>query len=457
MKTIDIARRAARGLRNAKIRTLLTSLAIAVGAFTLTISLAAGEGARQYTSNLLSSNIDPQILAIAKNKEFFEGGFSAANAKPTEYRSDIDTVSRPIGGGSTIAVLNQEDIDKIASNKDIVLVSPTYTINAKYITSEFGKKYTVNVSQYNRGIVQNVVAGSLPELRKPLGNYQLVLPDVYVSLLGYSSASDIIGKKVTIHLERTSQFSAAEVQAAIVKGPEAVKALSLVETKDYDFEVVAVVGKNVNSLSSSAAVQVGNSEARSMSEFATAGTEYYQRYTIATATVKEGVDPAVVKDELVKEGYGVQTAKDLQSLLFTIVNTLQGVVFGFGIIALIASVFGIINTQYISVLERTREIGLMKALGMRGRHVSRLFQFEAAWIGLLGGIIGSLVAVGLGTALNPTITDTLGLGAGNYLLVFLPLPIIGLVLALTLIAMIAGFFPARKAAKLDPIEALRVE
>lgn len=435
MKTLDIAKRAARGLRNAKVRTILTSLAIAVGAFTLTISLAAGEGARQYTDKLLSTNIDPQILAIAKNKEFFEGGFPGAASQPLEYSEDVSTFNTP--SGATVAVLSQSDIDKIASNTNIALINPNYTINARYIKSGDSKKYTLNIDQYNQGIVQNAIAGTLPALRQPLGPNELVLPENYVSLLGYNSAADIIGKQVTIRVDRATP--------------------PLIATRDYNFTVVAVVGRSATSLTTNSSIQIGNEESKLMSEFSTLGTPNYQRYIIASAVVKEGVDPQKVKEELLKEGYGVQTAKDLQSLLFTIVNTLQGVVFGFGIVALIASVFGIINTQYISVLERTREIGLMKALGMRGRHVSRLFQFEAAWIGLLGGVLGAILAVTLGTIFNPSITDALELGEGNYILIFKPLPVILLVLALTLVAMLAGFFPARKAARLDPIEALRIE
>jgi putative ABC transport system permease protein len=129
----------------------------------------------------------------------------------------------------------------------------------------------------------------------------------------------------------------------------------------------------------------------------------------------------------------------------------------FGIITLIASVFGVINTQYISVLERTREIGLMKALGMRGKDIKRLFTIEATWIGFLGGMAGVVAGLIVGTLGNPILSKKLDLGAGNNLIVFRWYQLLILVLVLMWVTNVAGALPARKAAKLDPIEALRTE
>jgi putative ABC transport system permease protein len=144
------------------------------------------------------------------------------------------------------------------------------------------------------------------------------------------------------------------------------------------------------------------------------------------------------------------------SFIFNFINVLQAILIGFGVLAVLTSVFGIINTQYISVLERTQQIGLMKALGMRRRDVGRLFKLEAAWVGFLGGAIGSGLAVIAGTIGNPFISKALNLG-DTKLIVFEPISILIVVIGLVFVSVGAGILPARKAAKLNPIEALRTE
>jgi putative ABC transport system permease protein len=112
--------------------------------------------------------------------------------------------------------------------------------------------------------------------------------------------------------------------------------------------------------------------------------------------------------------------------------------------------------MYISVLQRTREIGLMKALGMHKKDVTRLFRIEAALLGFLGGVLGSAIAIIAGTALNPWISNKLSLG-NAHLLDFKAGQVAALIIGLMIIATLAGLLPARKAAKLDPIDALRTE
>ena len=154
--------------------------------------------------------------------------------------------------------------------------------------------------------------------------------------------------------------------------------------------------------------------------------------------------------------YEAQTFAEMRTSVMQMVNIVQYGLMGFGLLAIIASVFGIINTQYISVLERTQQIGLMKALGMRRRDVGRLFKIEAAWIGFLGGVIGVGLAF-LVTLLNPVIADAIDLEKGTELLQMDWLMSLALIVTLMLVAVLSGHFPSRKAAKLDPIEALRTE
>ncbi len=454
MTFADTVRRAGRSLRSAKARTLLTSLAIAVGAFTLTLGVAAGEGARQYADKLISSNVDPQSLFVVKDGSLVGESGAAPGSGLKEY-SDSSTQY----GGASFKALDANDIQSITNTENIESVQPSYLVQAKYLTFEGSeKKYTSDVMVYDASVLPAVAAGSVPPRGQQIGDESIIVPESFLHTLGVRNSSDIIGKKVTLHLQKQAPVPPEiQLQQAAMGGLQALEALTKGESRDVSFTVAAVSAKSSTSFSASSALFISETQAKGLSEFLTKDTDQYQKYISATVQVKDGINPETVKTTLSDKNMIVKTAKDLQGLLFTIVNILQGIVIGFGILALVASVFGIINTQYISVLERTSEIGLMKALGMRGRHVRRLFLLEAAWIGALGGVIGAVLAVVSGTLLNPLITQLIGLEKGTNLLIFQLLPIIILVIVLMFVAIAAGFFPSRKAAKLDPIEALRTE
>lgn len=452
MKRIDIMRRAGRNLRQAKGRTLLTSLAIAVGAFTITASLAAGEGARQYADKLIKSNVDPQSVFVTRENTRDlatspTGGLREYSENTTQY------------SGISIKSLTTKDIETIAAVEGVDKVLPTYMVSVQYLRFEgIDTRYTADVTTYDPTVLASVAAGSLPALGEQIELNDAVVPESFADTLGVSS-KELVGKTVTLRLVRAAGApSDDELQAAYASGgAEAAQALFQAVTKEVTLRIRAVSAKSSTSFSASSALFISDAQAQLLSDFLYEGTDQYRQYISATAIAKDGADVKVVKQAIKDKGFYAMTAQDISGMIFTMVNILQGIVFGFGLLALVASVFGIINTQYISVLERTSQIGLMKALGMPRRAVAKLFRYEAAWIGFIGGVLGAALAYGVGTALNPWITETLTLGEGNYLLIFVWWQVVLLIVGLMLVAIVAGWLPARKAAKLDPIEALRTE
>jgi putative ABC transport system permease protein len=131
-----------------------------------------------------------------------------------------------------------------------------------------------------------------------------------------------------------------------------------------------------------------------------------------------------------------------------------------GSIALLVATIGIANTMVMAIYERTREIGILKAMGASRREIRQMFMMEAGFIGLIGGVFGLLLGWVLGLGLNQAIQIVMKYRElplrGNFFVVT-PTLALGVILFATLIGLVAGLLPAQRAAKLDPLEALRHE
>lgn len=156
-----------------------------------------------------------------------------------------------------------------------------------------------------------------------------------------------------------------------------------------------------------------------------------------------------------KEDFTVSTPEDLLESFSTILDVVQAVFIGIALVSLFVGSVGITNTMYTSVLERHKEIGIMKAIGARNSDIFILFLFESGLLGLVGGTIG--VIVGIILAKSVEIISTAALGK-TFLIAYMSWPlIIGALLFAFILGALVGSLPARSASKLPAVDTLRDE
>ena len=433
MRRIDIIKRAGRNLRQSKGRTILTALAISVGAFTIGLALMAGEGGRLYTNSMVDAAGDKKVIMVRKkiesnNKEekLPEYGASEKTEKEQEEKQAAAMRSK--------YSMSDADLAKLRKISHVQTVTPAYsTAGVAYAKSSGNdKKFALEVAVKADKTRAELAAGKLDNFMPKPG--EIIIPEAYVKQLGFKDAQSAIGQTITLGLRSAEQSG------------EVAKEMSL--------KITAVDKESDTILYYQPTLRISTADAKEIYEFSHDKSQSNE-YSTALVSVDDEKNIDAVKDEISKD-YSAYSIQDVRKTLLTMVNAAQAALAGFGGLALLASVFGIINTMYISVLERTSQIGLMKALGMSGRDIGKLFRYEAAWVGLLGGLIGVGLA-SLVKLLNPVIASALKLSAGTNLLVINPLHIGLLVIGRVAMAVFSGWLPSRKATKLDPIEALRTE
>ncbi len=190
-----------------------------------------------------------------------------------------------------------------------------------------------------------------------------------------------------------------------------------------------------------------------------------EKYSVIVAQVSPGYNVTLAAQNIekdlrryrnVKEGqedFEVQSSQDLLKTFGTVLSIVTAVLVGIAAISLLVGGVGIMNTMYTAVLERRREIGVMKAIGARNRDVLIIFLIESGLLGLVGGAVGILIGMGLSKLVE--IIATLALGTTLIQANFPWYLILGALLFSFLAGSLAGTFPALQASRLPPVEALR--
>jgi putative ABC transport system permease protein len=421
----DLLGSAAANTRRGRVRTLLTVVAVFIGALALTLTSGMGTGVNRYIDDTVAAFGDDDALYVQKSQPLIE---LTAGAGPREY--DPDTTRIRTGFGVSFEGLSADDVAYVAGLEGVRSVKPMYAVTPTYLESPEGRRFQLSPGIPVDAVGLQMVAGRAPAA----GRDELVIPDSWVVDLGFASAPEAVGGVVEVVM--TNRAGQDRAFPATVSG---VTQSSL-------------AGTSLNPIPS-------DSFNERLYEYQTGGGRRDVPESFAMATVTVDMSRAEeIQSRLEDEGLLGLTVEDQLGMFRSVIDAIVWILNACAVIALLAAGLGIINTLLMSVQERTREIGLMKAMGMSGGTVFGLFSLEAVVIGALGAVLGASAGVAGGSALSRVLAEGYLSGLpGLSLFAFEPWRVAAVLLSVTAIAFLAGTVPAVRAARKDPITSLRHE
>lgn len=426
MKTLVILKQSFKAIMTNKGRSFLTTLGIIIGIGSVIALVAMGAGV-QATINSRVSKLGSRNLMISPG-----AGFGGGAIERAQQAHGGQATSGPqgggIGGGGSTSTLTQEDYDSLLdTDKHPLISSVSASVNGSAV-------FTTTEGQEQRYSVVGTTPSNfkIQDMRAAKGRVltnQDIADKNKVVVLGYSVVKDLFGDKNPIGQKLTISETQYQVVGALAKVEET--GFGNRNAQSFISYTAARESFNTENFSSLTAVAVSDAKV-------TAAKEDIEK----TLLKNHGIDKQKLAD------FSVYSAADILSTVETISGTMTALLAGIAAISLLVGGIGIMNIMLVSVTERTREIGLRKAVGAKTRHILGQFVTEAVLLTLTGGVLG----IGFGFLLARVATQMLGFApviTANAILLAVGVS--------TAVGLIFGIYPAAKASRLDPIEALRYE
>src|SRR5574341_416105 len=494
MPFIDLLSLALRNLREAKLRATLTSMGVIVGVAVIVTMVSFGLGLqRNMLSRFRALDLFNEIRVFGKSV------FSMAMNVNPQLRRDENP-----GDRRGPAFRSDKPATRILD--DTALAEIQKIPGVAYVEPDIG--FVAYVRCNGHVAPQNISGASVPNASSRFKTFaagkmissaetdEAVIDDVVAETCGYATPAEAIGQTIELLTTRgeSDQQNQSKKDEADKSNEDAGLSFFRLPLEENDnapanaiaartLRIAGVLGREKRDgaaqggprgLMLNAGIYVPLPVARDwtakhrnpMSEVALAlarqsgqleGSQS-EGYGSAVVRVNDPVALTEVRKQITDMGFASFSIVDQIDQIRTVFLIIDSVLGLLGGISLLVASFGIANTMIMSILERTREIGIMKAIGAEDREIKLIFFFEAAVIGLTGGVIGSLAAWGIDAVANRLAYRFILKPQGASFVDFFSLPPylwLGAILFALLVSILAALYPASRAAGIDPVRALR--